>query len=44
MERRWEGTQILLSIIVFSISIFILLTAVLAAGGIIVLCMMAGQS
>lgn len=34
----------LLSMIAFSISIFILLTAVLAAGGFLVLCMMAGKS
>ena len=33
-----------ISMITLGISIFILLTAVLAAGGIIVLCMMAGQS
>lgn len=33
----------LISMIALGISIFILLTAVLAAGGVVVLCMMAGQ-
>lgn len=33
----------LVSMIALGISIFILLTAVLAAGGFVVLCMMAGQ-